>query len=454
MDNDLSKYLDQPTAKELSKPSDESEYLSLEEEIKKAAQPRTGLRNPYIKVALLGGGVMALLMVITSAFSGGPSKIAEAETHKDAEIKRLNKQLQLMGYKDQLQIAERQAKGYTQSVKPPVDQNAAKAKAEKDAIARNLAYRQQLARRSYQMPVSYSDREPTPVKAMPVMAPVAPKRDNSEILALRKELSQMQAKLTKQAEKPVEIASAELPPDPSDQGFQNVSNLQPVDGGAEETALMMGAPPVMIPAGLEAQARLDIGILASANGRVIATLSDSIKDSAGRVLIPKGSKLMGTASSDGEVVEINLEKAVVNGTPILLPGSGSIAVLKENKEPLIAKTYGGNNFWNILANSAPGGVSAGVNQLISPDTSSVVGNGFSQVTSQSSGRSLKNAGLAVLGGVFNGVSTSLQSEIQAGMQSNQTKIRGVKAGTRLRLVFIVPTPIVIPGIDVAQLPLG
>jgi hypothetical protein len=401
---------------------------------------------------------MVLLMVITSALGGGKTTPVTAETPKDAEIKQLKDQIKKMGYKNQLETAQRQADKYTQSVKPPVDPKA-KAKAARDAaIAKDLARRQQLASRTYQMPSRYSsESEPTPPKAMPVSAPVAPKKDNSEILALHKELAQMQAKLTKQAAQPVEVASADLPEDSTDQGVQNVSYQQPVDGGAEETALMMGAPPVTIAAGVEVTARLDIGILASAKGRAIATLSEPIRDSSGRTLMPKGSRLMGTANSDGEVIEISLEKAIVNGTAIALPGTGSIAVLKDNKEPLIAKSYGGNGFWGEFASAALGGVSSGVGQLINPDTTSTIGNGFSQVTSQSSGRSLGNAGLAALGGVSNGLSTGLQSKIQMGMQSGRTTLRGVNAGTRLRLVFLAPTPIVIPGLEpvqTAQLPMG
>jgi hypothetical protein len=75
---------------------------------------------------------MVLLMVITSALGGGKTTPVTAETPKDAEIKQLKDQIKKMGYKNQLETAQRQADKYTQSVKPPVDPKA-KAKAARDA---------------------------------------------------------------------------------------------------------------------------------------------------------------------------------------------------------------------------------------------------------------------------------------------------------------------------------
>ncbi|MGL5062107.1 MAG: TrbI/VirB10 family protein [Microcoleus sp.] len=467
---DLSQYLDQPTEAD---DFPEEDYKSPEQEIEDAAAPRTGLRNPYVKVGLWGGGVMVALFTVTSLFGGGATQTAK-DTEKDKRIAALEKKLNQSSAKEQLAIAERQGNKYTSTLKPPDDpkakakaDHAAKIAAAKAKAAEDLARQQQLNARSYQAPPRYVSEVPTP-RPKPVATPVSngpmipkavfspPKQDNSEILAMRKQLADMQAKLIRQSQPPVDVVADE----PEDTDYQPVAYMPAIDGGAEETALMMGSPPVTIPAGLEVEARLDMGIVASAKGRAIATLSEPIKDASGKVLIPKGSKLLGVAtSSDGGTVDISLEKAIVNGQAVTLPGSASIAVLRDNNDPLIAKSYGGggSKFWGSFASAALGGISNGVNQLISPDTSTTIGNGFSQTTSTSSGRTLGNAGLAALGGVSNGLSTSLQSSIQQGIaRTNSGKVTGIRAGTKLKLVFLNPTDIVIPGFapNVEKLPLG
>jgi hypothetical protein len=159
------------------------------------------------------------------------------------------------------------------------------------------------------------------------------------------------------------------------------------------------------------------------------------------------------------MAEISIEMATINGRSVQLPGASQISVFRENKKPIVAKTNSGSGFWSKFGGAALDGISSGVNQLISPDTTSTISNGSVYQSSKSSGRTLGNAGLAALGGVSNGISSGLKSELQNSASEGQTRnnSRAVAAGLNLKLIFLTPTQLVIPNmtpVTAAQLSTG
>jgi hypothetical protein len=461
IEQNLEKYLDQPlVAKQIAPPALSPDPEVLMEEKSPKIQM---LRNPKFKqYTIWGVGALGVLLVGQMHGCNPDTSQSVATRPEQARIKELEGQVKTLSSSGEREAAARQAKEYTSNAdkKTPAGKNTGK----KQPI--NRAYSNQMAaynppRRNYSDESIASNRVASlPVAFKPSAAP-APRKDNSEVLALRKQLTAMSKTIADLQSKGQnsEVASSAVEDNaPDTPEIQPVAYTPPaqIDGGVQETALLTGVPPITIDAGIEAKASLDIGVVAGQRSRVVGTLKEAIA-SGGRTIIPAGSRLLGYVNFDGDVAQVSFESAVVNGNAIALPGASQIMVVRDNKEPLMAKSYGGNGFWGKFASAALGGISSGVGQLISPDTTSTIGNGFSQTVSQSSGRTLGNAGLAALGGVSNGLSTGLQSEIQSGMQQGQTKVKGIKAGQSLRLIFLAPTQVIVPGlapVETAQLPTG
>ena len=81
-----------------------------------------------------------------------------------------------------------------------------------------------------------------------------------------------------------------------------------------------------LPSGTEIKVRTDTSIPAkpAADSRYSASVSEDVKDSSGKVLIPRGSRarLVAIPSSDGKDTNLDLRSVTVNGTPYLIQAEG------------------------------------------------------------------------------------------------------------------------------------
>jgi hypothetical protein len=456
---DLLKYLDSdPEGEAINR----EEYVDPETDFEQSDVKAIGLRDPKIKI----GVIVALAITTCIGVMNACGRSGDGATTQTAEETNLKKQNEALKKKvAQLQMVgegaaqKRQAAGYlTPPKKPPVS----KAVPKPVASAVPVSYRPSSS--------NYNpDPDPAPVsvplpKTITAAAPVtasAPKADNSEIVALRAQLKALQAKALKEDEPEPEQIATSLSEQVNPNALVEVvdtSQTQPVaqfDGGIEQEALLSGVAPVTIPLGTEAIATLDTPIQSGAGpSQAMLTLKNDVKGEGDRVILPRGSKLMARAEFSGALANLTIESAMVNGLPIKLPYG--IAVFKEDKTPLIATDFtrrrSGPGMGNIFLNALLDGASAGIQQVIQPDTSSVIsGNNIIQ-NSTSSGRGLQQAGLAGVGGLTSGLSSGLKANLTAGLAAQQqgygqssTPALGIKAGINLRLVFMSPTKLVVPG---------
>ena len=491
---DLSQYLDSdPDAQ----PVIRDEYVDPEQEYEAEDKKHTGLNNPMLKGVGIAGGVVATLMIgsaiLSNAGNSNQAQVAKADP-KDKQIAALQKQITTLSSQSEDQIADRQAAEYGRKVPPkgtakPGSVSATKtpgtpAPARPYATSRPMtsdytselpASRPVSLSRSYSQP--YTPSFSAPRASAPVAASAGPSNKESQLQkqveTLQNRLAEMEKKRDAQIaatpeatvqESPEVIAQAQPEPEapqPVESApiAQNVAMIQPqepqaYDGGIEEAALMRGQPIVTIAAGSEGAAILDLPIYQSGQAaRVLATMTSDLTDRNGSVVLPKGSKLLGYASFNGDFVSVAFESAVVGGQAVKLPGA-AVAVLAGNKQPLIAKSFsgsGGASFGKTFASIALNGVSTGIGQMLQPSTSTVINGGSTIATSTSSGNTLGNAGLAALGGISNGVSSGLQTEIQRSGQV-QVSAKGIKAGSVLRLVFTTDTQILSPLVVAAAVP--
>jgi hypothetical protein len=458
-EEDLLKYLD-------SDPDSEAihreEYVDPETEFEKSDIKAEGLRDPKIKIGVIVALAIATCLGVMNA-CGRSGDGATTQTAQETDLKKQNEllkkkvaQLQKVG---EGAAQKRQAAGYlTPAKKPPVS------KAVPKTVASAVPVSMRQSSRSYN-----PDPDPAPVSvplpkaiaaSTPITAP-APKAENAEVVALREQLKALQAKALKgEKSEPEQIATSL-----SDQVNPNAlvevsdtSQTQPVaqfDGGIEQEALLSGVAPVTIPVGTEAIAQLDTPIQSGVGPtQAMLTLKNDVKGEGDRVIIPRGSKLMARAEFSGAMANLTIESAMVNGLPRKLPYG--IAVFKDDKTPLIATDFirrsSSPGMGNIFLNALLDGASAGIQQVIQPDTSSVIsGNNIIQ-NSTSSGRGLQQAGLAGVGGLTSGLSSGLKANLAAGLAAQQqgsgqssTPALGIKAGINLRLVFMSPAKLVVPG---------
>ncbi len=460
-EEDLLKYLDSdPEGQTIQR----EEYVDPETDFEKSDIKAVGLRDPKIKIGVIVALAIATCLGVMNA-CGRSGDGATTQTAQETELKKKNEalekriaQLQTVG---EGAAQKRQAAGFlTPAKKPPV------AKAVPKPVATATA-----------VPASYSqssrnynpDPDPAPVSvplpkaistASPVTAP-APKAENSEIVSLREQLKALQAKALKGDKPEPEQIATSLSEQVNPNALVEVSDTsqtQPVaqfDGGIEQQALLSGVAPVTIPVGTEAIATLDTPIQSGAGpSMAMLTLKNDVKGEGDRVIIPRGSKLMARAEFSGAMANLTIESAMVNGLAIKLPNG--IAVFKDDKTPLIATDFtrrsSGPGMGNIFLNALLDGASAGIQQVIQPDTSSVIsGNNIIQ-NSTSSGRGLQQAGLAGVGGLTSGLSSGLKANLAAGLAAQQqgngqssAPALGIKAGINLKLVFMAPTKLVVPG---------
>jgi hypothetical protein len=439
-------YLDEdPEAQPITR----EEYVDTDEEYESSNKIREGLKDPKIKLLLTIGGLMGVILLMFSGCDTAP-KTAKVDS-KDQQIAKLQEELKKANNVNEGDTATRQARDYAYAAKNAKGKGTGKnTPSANKPISPPAAYVSSLPNnrldiRDTPEPVSI------PLPRTVASSPAAPSRNNAEIESLKKQLAELTQKLKEGKVEPEQIASA-----PSFLGEEQVNPnaamnvvddgtlapVAPYDGGIEQT----------VAAGTEAAARIDMPIYQSANSRsrAILTLADDVK-ADGRTVIPRGARLLGYANFDGDMVNISIETAAINGSPVQLPGESQITVLKGNKEPLIAKAFngGGGGFFKNFLPAILDGATAGVQQVISPNQSQIIsGNNIVQ-SSSSSGRGLSSAGLAAFGGLSNGLSTGLKAQMQSSFtqsQQAQTTAKGIKAGTEVRLIFTSPTQMVVPGL--------
>jgi hypothetical protein len=464
---DYSAYLDFDNADVKAATRFKTDDLEPERLYEESKIERKGLYNPRNKQFIFYGACgLIVLMLLQMGSCQRQTKVAASDP-RDAEIEALRNKVKQNAADKERNTAGQQAKDYTKQA-PGTDKPKNTSKKPPQAYlnaiaARNAANSRNLASQSNSEPVSPRRVVSTPILSKPA-APVV--KNDSEVKDLRKKLAEMARTIAKlQAQgKNSEIASAAVEPEgvtPSDEGVSVSSEPPtPVDGGVEEVALLSGTAPTTIKEGTEAKATLDVPLYPGSNkSKVLLTLKEPILNESGQIAIPKGSRLMGYAGFEGDMAEISIEMATINGRSVQLPGAAQISVFRENKKPIVAKANSGSDFWSKVGGAALDGISSGVNQLISPDTTSTISNGSVYQSSKSSGRTLGNAGLAALGGVSNGISSGLKSELQSSASEGQTRnnSRAVAAGLNLKVIFLTPTQLVIPNmtpVKSAQLSTG
>jgi hypothetical protein len=462
-EEDYSSYLDLDNADVKAATQFNSDDLEPERLYEESKIERKGLYNPRNKQFIFYGACGLIVLMLLQMGSCQRQTKVVASDPRDAELETLRNQVKQNAADKERNTAAQQAKDYTnQAEKNKKNTSKNPPQAYVDAIAaRNAANSRNRIPQGYSEPVSPRRVGSTPIFSKPA-APIA--KNDSEVKDLRKKLAEMTQAIAKlQAQgKNSEIASAAVEAEgetPSDEAV-SAEPPTPVNGGIEEVALLSGTAPTTIKEGTEAKATLDVPLYPGSNkSKVLLTLKESILNESGQIAIPKGSRLMGYAGFEGDMAEISIEMATINGRSVQLPGASQISVFRENKKPIVAKANSGSGFWSKFGGAALDGISSGVNQLISPDTTSTISNGSVYQSSKSSGRTLGNAGLAALGGVSNGISSGLKSELQNSASEGQTRnnSRAVAAGLNLKLIFLTPTQLVIPNmtpVTTAQLSTG
>jgi hypothetical protein len=419
----------------------------------------TGYRNPHIKLWGTLGVFSLVVIAVFNALMGSCEDPATKAAKNPASQREAQLQQENAGLKkivgDYVAREERAAqkrqqdeylKALQEKGKKPAKPKGAKAVAELKALQREVAARRVSARnveapaprayRTFAAAPSIRTATPTPV-ARPVV------RDNPEndakMVALAQQLAAIREELA--AAKEEKIAQ---PPKPEVETVAMEPEVQPVDGGYEEAALMSGQVPVMIGAGAEAEAILNTPI-ATQSSQVLMTLKEDIKGNDGEVAIPAGSQLQGEAQMSGPLVNIAVRSAVVNGQQMQIPPefANAIAVMKGNNEPLVLKKMGGGDqFGKALLGGIISAGSGFASQLLTPQTTTTISsNGFIEQTSTSRPNSIGNAALSAGNQFGQSIAGSLNQQLAQNTNSSAT-IMALKAGTRVRLLFARDVPLV------------
>jgi hypothetical protein len=216
---------------------------------------------------------------------------------------------------------------------------------------------------------------------------------------------------------------------------QNVSNWQTVEGEQAAPVPTLGKT---IPMQTEITATLQIPVSASGSQQAVMTLDSPLKAN-GEIVLPAKTLLVASVQPDGGLMNLRINTAYLNGQELSIPGD-SIMVLAANKQFLIAQSFNKKNgFGRGVRDFALGMIGGVAEQALSPSSSTTISNGFGSTTVNNVSRNLTNS---LLGGARGGVNTLIQN-IQAQNNNSQPEspVSGLKAGTRVRLVFTSPTNI-------------
>jgi hypothetical protein len=217
---------------------------------------------------------------------------------------------------------------------------------------------------------------------------------------------------------------------------QNVANWDSIQGEQTNPLPRLGKT---IPMQTEATATLQIPIAASGGQQAVLALDKAIEVS-GEVVLPAGTLMKASVQPDNGIMNLRLDTAYVNGQQVAIPGD-SIMVLNSNKQFLLAQSFAKKSgIGRDIRDFAFGVVGGVAEQALTPSSSTTISsNGFSSSTVNNASRNLTNS---FLGGVKGGVSNLIQN-VQSRNQSSapQNVGNGLKAGTRVRLVFTAPTDI-------------
>jgi hypothetical protein len=225
---------------------------------------------------------------------------------------------------------------------------------------------------------------------------------------------------------------------------QNVADWQGVQGvqGVQDTQTAMANPyPTLgktIAMGTEVTATLRLPVVAGGSNQQAVLVLDSPLKTDGTVILPEGTQLFASVESNGGTINMMPTSAYVQGQQIALPGN-SITVLATNKQPLIAKSFkGGGGFGRGVRDFALSALGGAADTALSSATTSITANGSTTVVNNV-GRSLTNTGLGAARGGIQSLIANVQSGNQHGIQGEP--VAGLKAGSRVRLVFTAPASI-------------
>lgn len=216
---------------------------------------------------------------------------------------------------------------------------------------------------------------------------------------------------------------------------QNVANWQTVQGEQAAPVPTLGKT---IPMQTEITATLQIPVSASGTQQAVMTLDSPLKAN-GETVLPAKTLLVASVQPDGGLMNLRINMAYLNGQELSIPGD-SIMVLAANKQFLIAQSFNKKNgFGRGVLNFGLGIIGGVAEQALSPSSSTTIGNGTTSTTVNNVSRSLTNS---LLGGAKGGVNSLIQNiQAQNNNSESQSPVSGLKAGTRVRLVFTSPTNI-------------
>lgn len=222
---------------------------------------------------------------------------------------------------------------------------------------------------------------------------------------------------------------------------QNVADWQGVQGVQGTQTAMANPYPTLgktIAMGTEVTATLRLPVVAGGSNQQAVLVLDSPLKTDGTVILPEGTQLFASVESNGGTINMTPTSAYVQGQQIALPGN-SITVLATNKQPLIAKSFkGGGGFGRGVRDFALSALGGAAETALSSATTSITANGSTTVVNNV-GRSLTNTGLGAARGGIQSLIANVQSGNQNGIQGEPAA--GLKAGSRVRLVFTAPASI-------------
>ncbi len=225
------------------------------------------------------------------------------------------------------------------------------------------------------------------------------------------------------------------------QQAQNVANWQGVQGVQGDQTAMVSPLPTLgktIAMGTEVTATLRLPVVSGGSNQQAVLVLDSPLKTDGAVILPKGTQLFASVESNGGTINMTPTSAYVQGQQIAIPGN-SITVLATNKQPLMAKSFkGGGGFGRGVRDFALSALGGAADTALSSATTSITANGSTTVVNNV-GRSLTNTGLGAARGGIQSLIANVQSGNQQGIEGEPAA--GLKAGSRVRLVFTAPASI-------------
>jgi hypothetical protein len=217
---------------------------------------------------------------------------------------------------------------------------------------------------------------------------------------------------------------------------QDAANWQTVQGDQPAPVPTLGKT---VPMDSEVAAILKTPVSVSGtNQQAVMSLDEPLKVN-GEVILPSKTLLVASVQSEGALMNLRINTAYLNGQQLAIPGD-SIMVLGANKQFLVAKSsQNRNGIGKGIRNFALGMIGGVADQALNPSSSTTISNGTTSTTVNNVSRSLTNTLLGGARGGVNQLIQNIQSQNQGG--EAESPVIGLRAGTRVRLVFTAPTNI-------------